>query len=305
MADEARRIREIRHNATLIGSSMNVSVIIPWHRADAPLLSGTLDGVRAQRYDRGRIEVFAVEYGSTSDSTYPDAPDGLDVAFESVTHPSPYAARNLASAKASGEVLLFTEPGCVPDPDWVAAHVAALDSGATVSVGHIAPSRETWAVSTFLSYETVRDAWVFGGRSWQHMFGRPKNMAVKRSRFESHGPFVEVMRGADSKLVQRVAREISCSEIRHAPLAVVRQVAVRGLPSCYRDRFKHAQALRVFRSAHSAPIALGDRIRLFRDTLTHRGFGPVSAAALLAFLAAGILTFRLGGASARFVRQPK
>ena len=287
---------------------MNVSVIIPWQRSDAPLLRGTLDGVRNQRYDKGRIEVFAVEYGATpnttrADATYPDAPAGLAVAYDAVANPSPYAARNLASGKASGEVLLFTEPGCVPDPDWVAAHVAALSHpGASLSVGHLAPSRETWAVSTFLSYETVRDAWVFGGASWQHMFGRPKNMAVKRSRFESHGPFVEVMRGADSKLVQLVAREVSCSEIRHAPLAVVRQTAVRGLPSCYRDRFRHAQALRVFRSAHSAPIALADRIRLFRETLRQRGYGPISAAALLAFLAAGIFAFRLGGASARFVR---
>jgi hypothetical protein len=265
-----------------------------------------LDGVRDQRYDAGRIEVFVVEYDVSAESMDPDAPDGLDVAFDTVADPSPYAARNLASRRATGEVLLFTEPGCVPDPGWVAGHVAALgDPGASLSVGHIAPSRETWAVSTFLSYEAVRDAWVFGGRSWQHMFGRPRNMAVKRSRFESHGPFVEVMRGADSKLVQKVARDVGCSEIRHAPLAVVRQVAVRGLPSCYRDRFRHGQALRVFQSAHAAPIALDDRMRLFRDTLRHRGYGVISATALLAFLAAGIAAFRLGGASARFVRHPR
>lgn len=283
---------------------MHVSVIIPWQRSDAPLLGGTLEGVRGQRYDLGQIEVFVVAYGAASDATPPVVPAGLDVHFDSVEHPSPYAARNLASRQASGEVLLFTEPGCIPDREWVAAHVAALSAtGATVSVGHVAPSRETWAVSTFLSYETIRDAWVFGGRSWQHMFGRPKNMAVVRSRFASHGPFAEVMRGADSKLVQLVARELSCAEICHAPRAVIRQAAVRGLPSCYRDRFRHAQALRVHRSSHAAPIPLDERIRLFRETLRERRYGPVSAVALLAFLAAGIAAFRLGGASARFVRR--
>ena len=282
---------------------MNVSVIIPWQRSDAPLLGGTLRGVRDQRYGDGRVEVFLVEYGAAAGATKPTVPDGLDVHMDSIVHPSPYAARNLASSRASGEVLLFTEPGCVPDPHWVAAHVAALrESRASLSVGHVAPSRETWAVSTFLSYETVRDAWVFGGRSWQHMFGRPKNMAVKRSRFESHGPFAEVMRGADSKLVQLVAREVSCDEICHAPLAVIRQEVVRGLPSCYRDRFRHAQALRLHRSSHAAPIPLDERIRLFQDTRRRRGYGPIAAAALLAFLAGGIAAFRLGGASARFVR---
>jgi hypothetical protein len=198
--------------------------------------------------------------------------------------------------------LLFTEPGCVPDRGWLAAHVATLrDTSATLSVGHVAPSRETWAVATFLAYETVRDAWVFSGRSWQHLFGRPKNMAILRRRFESHGPFAVVMRGADSKLVQKVARELSCDEIGHAPGAIVRQESVRGLPSCYRDRFVHAKALRVHKSSHAAPIALEDRIRLFRETVTRSRFGVVRAGMLLAFLGAGIAAFRLGGASARLV----
>jgi len=283
---------------------MDVSVIIPWQPSDAPLLGGTLEGIRDQRYDAGRLEVLVVQYGAGASAVRPSVPPGLEVGFAAVDHPSPYAARNLASRQASGEVLLFTEPGCVPDPDWVAEHVSALrGSGATVSVGHVAPGRETWAVATFQSYETVRDGWVFGGQSWQHMFGRPKNMGILRSRFESHGPFAEVMRGADSKLVQLVARELSCAEIRHAPRAVVRQHAVRGLPSCYHDRFIHARALRVHRSSHAAPIALADRISLFRETLAQRSYGPVRAAFLLLTLGAGIVAFRLGGASARFVRR--
>jgi hypothetical protein len=285
---------------------MDVSVIIPWHPSDAPLLGGTLEGIRDQRYDAGRLVVFVVQYGAgaSASAVPPTVPPGLEVRFEAVDHPSPYAARNLASRDAAGEVLLFTEPGCVPDPDWVAEHVKALREGATLSVGHVAPARETWAVTTFQSYENVRDAWVFGGRSWRHMFGRPKNMAVARSRFASHGPFAEVMRGADSKLVQLVAREISCAEIRHAPLAVVRQTSVRGLPSCYRDRFVHARALRVHGSSHAAPIPVGDRMELFRRTLAQRGYGLATATALLFMLGAGIAAFRLGGASARFVRRP-
>lgn len=283
---------------------MDVSVIIPWQPSDEPLLGGTLEGVRDQRYDAGRIEVFVVQYGAGASVVRATVPPGLEVRLLAVDHPSPYAARNLASREASGEVLLFTEPGCVPDPAWVAEHAEALRVGATVSVGHVAPARETWAVTAFQSYENVRDAWVFGGRSWQHMFGRPKNMAVARSRFASHGPFAEVMRGADSKLVQLVAREVSCSEVRHTPLAVVRQSSIRGLPSCYRDRFIHARALRVHRSSHAAPIAAGDRIELFQRTLAERGYGPVAATALLIMLGAGIAAFRLGGASARFVRRP-
>jgi len=286
---------------------MNVSVIIPAQASDAPHLAGTLRGIGDQRYDAGRVEVFVVQYGASAAGAEapPIVPPGLHVHFLSVDNPSPYAARNLASRAASGEVLLFTEPGCVPDPAWIAAHVAALrDSPATLVVGHVAPARETWAVATFLSYEGVRDAWVFSGASWQHLFGRPKNMAILRRRFDSHGPFAEVIRGADSKLVQHVARELSCDEIGHAPGAVVRQEVVRGLPSCLRDRFVHARALRVHKSSHAAPIALPERVRLFRETVATRRYGFAQAGMLLAFLGAGIAAFRLGGASARFVRLP-
>lgn len=281
---------------------MDVSIIIPAQAFEAAAAASTLQGVFGQKYDGGQIEVFVVQYGGGAAIEIPAS--GQSVRFLTVDHPSPYVARNLAAREATGQVLLFTEPGCVPDSRWVSAHVGALRDGyATMSVGHVAPMRETWAVSTFLSYENVRDRWVFSGQRWQHMFGRPKNMAIARHRFASHGPFAEVIRGADSKLVQRVARELSPSEVTHTPSAIVRQRVVRGLPSCLRDRFMHARALRIHRSSHAAPIGLDDRVRIFRATAAERGYGPATSLALLGFLAAGIVAFRVGGASARFVRH--
>jgi hypothetical protein len=120
-------------------------------------------------------------------------------------------------------------------------------------------------------------------------------MAIARHRFDTHGPFVEGMRGSDSKFVQRVARELSCAEVGLARDAVVRQQTIRGLPSCYADRFRHARALQIHRSSHAAPINFTQRVRLFRDTLEQRRYGPVAAATLLALLGAGILAFRMGG----------
>ena len=285
---------------------MDVSVIIPAQASDASAIAGTLQGVLDQRYDAGHIEVFVVQYGSRDDKLYvPTDPSGRDVRFLSIDSPSPYAARNLAARNASGEVLIFTEPACVPDAQWVSAHVSAIrGTGITVSVGHVAPMRGTWALATFMSYEDTRDTWVFSASSWQHLFGRPKNMAIARHRFASHGPFAEVIRGADSKLVQLVARELSPQEIGHTPGAIVRQQSIRGLPSCFRDRFKHARALRIHRSSHAAPIRLADRVEIFRRTARQRGYGAITSIALLGFLAGGIVAFRLGGASARFATRP-
>ena len=279
---------------------MNASVIIPAQGSEVSQLAVTLQGVFAQSYGDARIDVCVAQYGGGDALDIASIAKGHDVRFISVDHPSPYAARNLAARTTSGDILLFTEPGCVPDPNWVCAHVRAARDGASISVGHIAPIHETWALDTFLSYETVRDDWVFSAASWRHRFGRPKNMAVTRERFLSHGPFVEVMRGADSKLVQLVAREVAPGDVAHAPDAVVRQLSVHGLPSCLRDRFIHARTLRIYQSAHAAPIQLSDRIQILRRTMRERGFGLLRSAFLLGSLATGIMAFRLGGASARF-----
>ena len=279
---------------------MNASVIIPAQDSEASQLALTLQGVFAQEYDAGRIDVCIAQYGGGNALDIATIAKGRDVRVVSVDHPSPYAARNLAATTSSGDIQLFTEPGCVPDPNWVRAHADAVRKGATVSVGHLAPIRETWALATFLSYETVRDDWVFSSASWQHRFGRPKNMAVTRERFLSHGPFVEVMRGADSKLVQLIARDISPREVAHAPEAIVRQLSVHGFPSCLRDRFVHARTLRIYGSAHAAPIELRDRIRILRRTVRERDYSLLRSAFLLGSLATGIMAFRLGGASARF-----
>ena len=279
---------------------MNASVIIPAQDSEASQLAVTLQGAFAQRYEDGRIDVCVAHYGGGNALDIASIAKGHDVRVVSVDHPSPYAARNLAAKTSTADVLLFTEPGCVPDRDWVRAHIEAVRNGAAISVGHIAAIHETWALNTFLSYETVRDAWVFSSASWQHRFGRPKNMAVTRERFTSHGPFVEVMRGADSKLVQLVARDVSPREVAHAPDAIVRQLSIHGLPSCLRDRFIHARTLRIYRSAHAAPIELSDRLQILRRTMRDRDYGLLRSAFLLGSLATGIMAFRLGGASARF-----
>ena len=281
---------------------MNVSIIVPT-QAGAPHLDACLGGILTQRYDAGRIEVLVVQYGGGKRvEILPSQSD--QVQLLAVNHPSPYAARNLAVSQACGDLLLFTEPDCVPDRDWVRTFVERLDSPAvTVGVGHVAAARSTRLLEMFTAYEDRRDAWVFSSDRWSLYFGRPKNMAIARRRFDDHGPFVDVLRGADSKFVQRVAREVSCDEIRLVPDAVVRQLSIRGLPSCFRDRFGHSHALQKHQSSHAEPISLTDRRRILRETVKQNGYGPLSTSALVALLAAGIFVFRLGSVVGRVSRR--
>ncbi|MEQ1912576.1 MAG: glycosyltransferase family A protein [Vicinamibacterales bacterium] len=283
---------------------MDVSIIVPMHASEAQLLSACLIASLAQRFERGRIEVIVVQFGGGASP--PIAHDPERVRVLAVDHPTPYAARNVGAAVATGEVFLFTEPGCLPDPEWVAAHVERLTNGsATISVGHVAPERSTRAVDLLLSYENVRDEWVFTSSRWQSYFGRPRNMAITRRRFASHGPFVEVPRGADSTFVQRVARELSCEEIALTPPAIVRLQGIHGLPSFLRDRFNHAHLLQKHQSGHAAPVMLADRVGLFREAVRRHHYGPLQAATLLTVLGAGILTFRAGGWSGVVARRTR
>ena len=90
------------------------------------------------------VDVCVAQYGGGAMLDIANIARGHDVRFVTTDHASPYAARNLAAKSASSDVLLFTEPGCVPDANWIRAHVDAIQSGATVSVGHIAPIHDFW-----------------------------------------------------------------------------------------------------------------------------------------------------------------
>jgi cellulose synthase/poly-beta-1,6-N-acetylglucosamine synthase-like glycosyltransferase len=50
-------------------------------------------------------------------------------------------ARQAGVALAAGEILAFTDSDCVPDPGWLAAGVAAIDSGVAVVQGHTRSAR--------------------------------------------------------------------------------------------------------------------------------------------------------------------
>lgn len=273
-------------------SAIDVSIIVPVGPTD-PRLDAFLEGFRALQYDAGHLELIAVGYGGVSLPVPESSCPELRV-FE-VDHSSPYAARNLAVSNARGDLFLFSEPTCVADPDWVSAHVRRLaELPVSVSVGQVSPARTTPCLEIFGAYEKTRDAWVFSCDSWRHYFGRPKNMAITRECFEAKGPFHIVARGADSKLVQLVARELSCEHVALAPDAIVRHRDIRGFPSGMVDRFTHGKALQQHGSSHAAPIDLVDRARLFRETLRRGGYGPLRAALLLSLAGAGILVFRLG-----------
>jgi GT2 family glycosyltransferase len=112
----------------------------------------------------------------------------LRVAPEGVSH-----ARNLGAAAAASPLLCFTDDDCVPDTGWLAALVAAVESGADAASGRVLPLPTEDPRRVPVSSRTSTAARRFGpddrARPWEA--GTGGNLLVRRDRFRALGGFDE------------------------------------------------------------------------------------------------------------------
>ncbi|RPI33601.1 MAG: glycosyltransferase, partial [Nitrospiraceae bacterium] len=93
-----------------------ISVIIPAYNAEKTI-GRCLDALTKQAYI-GEFEIIVIDDGST-DST-PDIVAQFDKAkLIKQKNAGPASARNKGASAARGEIILFTDSDCVPEPDWI------------------------------------------------------------------------------------------------------------------------------------------------------------------------------------------
>ena len=125
----------------MTGDSPRVSVIVPV-RNRRDLLRRTLDALARQTLTDH--EVVVVDDGSTDgsgDEARADAANGRPVRLLEGGGGGAVAARAAGVAAARAPVLAFTDSDCEPEPDWLAAGIAAIDAGADVVQGLTRPAR--------------------------------------------------------------------------------------------------------------------------------------------------------------------
>jgi len=95
---------------------MRISVVIPiyQHWNLTPVLFQALD---TQTLPKKHWECFLVDNGSDFVPDQADLPSFITLL--ECPRPGSYAARNTALAKARGELLVFTDADCRPDPAWL------------------------------------------------------------------------------------------------------------------------------------------------------------------------------------------
>ncbi|HUQ20824.1 MAG TPA: glycosyltransferase [Gemmatimonadaceae bacterium] len=118
-----------------------VSVILPAYYSDSSIAS-CLEGLRAQTFRD--FEVIVVNSSPEQRTAEIVTIRFPEVRFhQSATRLFPHAARNVGVSVANGDLIVFTDPDCVPRSDWLEALVEASKSSPVVQ-GSVDMRGKSW-----------------------------------------------------------------------------------------------------------------------------------------------------------------
>ena len=281
---------------------IDLSVVIPFRNA-AATLPRCLDALRLQDLPRDRFEVIAVDNNSTDGSAdivrrYPE------VRLLHEPAQGAYAARNRGVAQATGDILVFTDPDCVPTIAWLATVAREMRSAETAVLlgGYVLP-RHSEALRLLVCYENTKDAFVFGTAIPELYYGHTNNMAVRRDVFDRFGPFLHRRRGADTIFVRRVLQTLPCSAVRYCPAALVDHLELDRARTYFHKMTLYGESRESYRHiSWTRPLTLAERITVFRRTRSGNDLSVARSLHLLALLALGLAAWRAGRARAQWRR---
>jgi len=181
-------------------AQLRVSVIVPV-RDGLPYLKTLVDALAAQTVATSEFELVLADDGS-SDGTA-EWLASLNASWVRVAPGPPrnsYAARNRAVRASRAPVLAFCDVDCVPEPDWLARGLAALEVS-DVLAGRIKftlPERRT--VWTLLDMDSSKDH----EREVRNATAETANLVLRRALFDEIGGFEEIVpEFGDFDFVQR------------------------------------------------------------------------------------------------------
>lgn len=176
---------------------LRASVIVPTY-GDWDALAGCLACLAAQTVP---AEAFEIVVADNNPGSAPPPALVLPANARRVHEPAPgsYAARNAAAATARGDILFFTDADCRPEPEWIAAGLAAFDADPTLAraAGAIvmtAAGPEWTAPEIYDRLFNLRQA-----RYVARGYAATANLAVRRATFARVGPFDARLRSSGDK----------------------------------------------------------------------------------------------------------
>jgi hypothetical protein len=165
--------------------ALDVSVVIPTYARETRL-AFALEALASQTLALDRFEVIVVRPpGATG--PFADAPDGLNVRFETGPVASRPAQRNHGWRLAGGRLVAFTDDDCRPTADWLESLAAESEGERLVVQGRTEPDPD----EIHLLHGLARSVRVEGPSPWYETC----NIAYPRSLLAELGGFDERFTG--------------------------------------------------------------------------------------------------------------
>jgi O-antigen biosynthesis protein len=240
-----------------------LSVVIPAYHS-ARTLGACLRAL--ERQTRRPDEVIVVN-SSRDDATVEVASQFPSVRFfQEDERCLPHEARNRGAARASGDLLVFTDPDCEADVYWLESLAEAHRRGAQALGGAMdVVSSRSWRE---IGIHLVKFPHALRGAPAGVLgIASTANAAYSRSIFEAAGPFRGELFSGDAFLSRRV-RSLGLP-IAFVPEAVVRHVHGQTLAGLWRERLERGCE---FARAIAEERHLGPRERLLRALGAPPGF---------------------------------
>lgn len=299
-------------------TEMDISVVVPFYNSERHI-EDCVKALLAQDYPSSRYEIIMVDNNSKDSSAkiigrYPR------IKLLSEQKQGSYAARNRGIAASKGAIIAFTDADCTPSTDWLESIIAAMHSpGIELIQGRRLYAVESPALSMLAAYESERAAYTFSGNSSGIYYGYTNNMAVRRGALDRCGPFLEIIRGADSIFLSRVVEEYSREVVRYVPEARIRHLEITSVWCHLRKKFIHGRSFQQNfnrRKKSYRPLTRAEHSALLRRTVQQRRYSALQTLYLIILVSMGMLCFILGRLSikgyklivcdaARFLKKSK
>jgi glycosyltransferase involved in cell wall biosynthesis len=271
-----------------------ISVVVPFHN-EARYVARCVESLLQQSYPPDRYEIIMVDNNSTDNSAEQVAAHAR-VKLLAESRPGSYAARNRGVAHSTGDVIAFTDGDCVASPDWLFTIALAMQhTDAKMLLGGVGFAHDSFGMRAISAYEMDKAAYVFSSDTPEIYFGYTNNMAMRRDVFDQAGPFVEMARGGDVLLVQKVIRKYACEFVRYIPEMRVQHLEIATVGSWYRKLVLYGKSYETYRQLASVRhLGMRERVRIFRTSAHEARLGPLRAAAAAGYLSLGAACFGIG-----------
>jgi glycosyltransferase involved in cell wall biosynthesis len=218
-----------------------VSVVVPIYNGEADL-PDLIKCLTSQTYPRERVEYLLVDNNS-SDRTYTqieefvaNSPITIRPLNENQIQSS-YAARNAGIRAAVGDIVVFTDADCRPQPQWLTALIKPfVNTEIVIVVGEILalPGKN------LLEKHADRQDTLSQKHTLAHKFypyGQTANLAIRRSVFHQSGLFRPYLNsGGDADICWRILQS-NIGRLEFAPEAIIQhrhRVTLKELASQWR-----------------------------------------------------------------------